>query len=38
VSQDDRPTFVQSTSSGHARMDVTNVADVLDMLDEPDPR
>ncbi len=37
VGQGDRSTFVQSTSSGHARVDVTNVADVLDMLDEPAP-
>lgn len=35
--QDDRPTFVQPTSSGHARVDVTNVSEVLDMLDEPTP-
>ncbi len=27
------PQFVQRTSSGHARLDITNVAEVLDMLD-----
>lgn len=27
--------FVQQTSPGHARMDVTNIAEVLALLDEP---
>lgn len=30
--------FVQHTSSGHARLDVTNVAEVLDVLDGPAAR
>lgn len=30
-----RPPFVQRTSPGHARVDVTNVAEVLGWLDEP---
>jgi hypothetical protein len=28
-----KPRFVQQTSSGGARLDLTNVADVLDLLD-----
>ena len=28
-----RRNFVQQTSSGHARIDVTNVADALELLD-----
>lgn len=30
--------FVQRTSSGHARLDITNVAEVLELLDGPAAR
>lgn len=30
--------FVQRTSSGHARLDMTNVAEVLELLDGPAAR
>ena len=30
--------FVQRTSSGHARLDITDVAEVLDLLDGPATR
>ena len=30
--------FVQHTSSGHARLDITDVAEVLDLLDGPAAR
>lgn len=30
--------FVQRTSAGHARFDVTDVAEALDLLDEPAAR
>jgi hypothetical protein len=31
----ERPPFAQRTSEGHARIDVTDVAEVLDLLDGP---
>ncbi len=32
-----RRPFVQRTTSGHARVDLTNVAEVLEVLDGPAP-
>jgi hypothetical protein len=32
---DARPAFEQRTSAGHARIDVTNVAEALDLLEGP---
>ena len=34
----DRPVFVQHTSAGHARLDVTDTAEVLELLDGPAAR
>jgi len=33
-----RPRFSQQTSSGGARIDLTDIADALDLLDEPGSR
>ncbi|HEX6404526.1 MAG TPA: CopG family transcriptional regulator [Pseudonocardiaceae bacterium] len=39
LSRGDTPSrFVQRTSSGHARLDITDVAEVLDLLDGPAAR
>jgi hypothetical protein len=35
---DARPAFVQRTSAGHALVDVTDVAEALDLLDGPGHR
>lgn len=33
--QDERPRFVQRTSAGNARIDVTDVAEALELIDGP---